>query len=69
MLKSQIKPGVQYAVREKRVRGEPFQRVRVTEHIRGSKWKAEWIEDYNAVAPALRAGDAKLGGIPRGTTI
>jgi hypothetical protein len=44
MLKQEIKPGVEYALREKRVPGEPLQRVRITEHIRGNKWKAEWVE-------------------------
>ncbi len=35
----------------------PLRHVRVTEHVRGNKWKAEWIEpkagltDYEVVAP------------------
>jgi hypothetical protein len=44
VLKSEIKPRTDYAFREKRVPGAPFQRVRVIEHIRGNKWKAEWID-------------------------
>lgn len=44
MEKSKIKAGTEYAVREKRVPGTTFQRVRIVEHIRGNKWKAEWIE-------------------------
>jgi hypothetical protein len=44
MLKSQIKIGNQYAMREKRSPGASLQRVRVLEHIRGSKWRVEWIE-------------------------
>lgn len=44
MLKSEIKPGVEYALREKRVPGSPFQRVRIIGHLRGNKWKAEWID-------------------------
>ncbi len=44
MLKSEIQPGKDYALREKRTPGTPFQRVRIIEHVRGTKWKAEWIE-------------------------
>ena len=44
MLKSEIKPRTEYAHREKRVPGAPFQRVRIIEHIRGNKRKAEWID-------------------------
>ena len=44
MLKSQIKTATEYAFREKRTPGTPFQRVRIIEHIRGNRWKAEWVE-------------------------
>ena len=44
MLKSEITRGTQYALREKRVAGVPLQRVRILEHVRGNKWKAEWVE-------------------------
>jgi len=44
VLKSEIKPSVEYAFREKRTPGAPVQRVRVIEHIRGNKWKVVWIE-------------------------
>lgn len=44
MTKSQIKPGIEYALREKRTAGSGVQRVRVISHVRGGKWKAEWIE-------------------------
>ena len=44
MLKSEIRAGIEYALREKRVPGTPFQRVRVIEHIRGNKWRVEWID-------------------------
>jgi hypothetical protein len=43
MWKSGIKVGAEYAMREKRGRGVPLQRVRILEHARGNKWKAEWI--------------------------
>ena len=44
MLKSEIRPGAHYAFREKRKPGVPFQRLKILEHTRGNKWKAEWIE-------------------------
>ncbi len=42
MRKSDIKVGTQYALRERT--GAPLQKVKVLEHVRGTKWKAEWIE-------------------------
>ncbi len=42
MWRAHIKPGKQYALREKR--GAVFQRVRILEHVRRNKWKAEWID-------------------------
>ncbi|MEO8682045.1 MAG: hypothetical protein ABI665_23565 [Vicinamibacterales bacterium] len=42
MHKADIKVGTAYALRERR--GEPFQRVKILEHVRGGKWKAEWVE-------------------------
>ena len=44
MLKAEIKPGEEYAVRENRTSTTPFQHVRILQHVRGTKWKAEWIE-------------------------
>lgn len=44
MTKSEIKPGEEYAFREKRQASLPFQRVKVLEHIRGNKWKAQWVD-------------------------
>src|SRR5882762_4200843 len=44
VLKADITPGLEYAFREKRATGVPFQRVRILEHIRGNKWRAEWID-------------------------
>ncbi len=44
MWKVEIKPGAEYALRERRIRGTPFQRVRIIEHIRGNNWKAEWVD-------------------------
>lgn len=43
MLKFQINAGADNAIREKRVPGTPLQRVRILEHIRGTKWRAKWI--------------------------
>jgi hypothetical protein len=56
MLKAEIKPGLQYAVREKREPGTPFQRVRILEHIRGNKWKAEWIEPNPGLIDYVESG-------------
>ncbi len=42
MLKAHIKPGAEYALREKK--SDPLQRVKIIVHIRGTKWRAEWIE-------------------------
>lgn len=44
MLKSEIQVGVEYAMREKRTPDAPLQRIRILQHIRGSKWKVEWVE-------------------------
>jgi len=44
MEKSKIKIGRHYAFREKRQPGVPFQQIRILEHTRGKKWKAEWID-------------------------
>jgi hypothetical protein len=41
---SEIKPAAEYAFREKRQSRLPFQRLKVLEHIRGNKWKAEWVD-------------------------
>jgi hypothetical protein len=41
MLKSEINPRTDYALREKRAPNAPLQRVRIVEHIRGNKWRAE----------------------------
>ncbi len=44
MQKSEIKVGEEYALREPRNPNEPLQRVKILQHVRGNKWKAEWIE-------------------------
>ncbi len=44
MLKSDITPRTDYGFREKRVSGAPLEHVRVVQHIRGNKWKTEWID-------------------------
>lgn len=56
MQKSEIKPKVEYAFREKRVPGIAFQRVRIIEHIRGNKWKAEWIEPNPGLVHYVESG-------------
>lgn len=56
MLKGQIKPGTEYALREKRLLGAPLQRVRILEHVRGTKWKAEWIEPNPGLTDYVESG-------------
>jgi hypothetical protein len=56
MLKSWIKPGVEYALREKRAPRDYLQRVRIIEHLRGNKWKAEWIEPNPGLVHYVESG-------------
>ncbi len=56
MLKSEIKPRTEYALREKRLPGVPFQRIRIIEHIRGNKWKAEWIDPNPGLVHYVESG-------------
>jgi hypothetical protein len=44
MQKSEIKAGKEYVLREKRGPDAPLQRIKILEHVRGKKWKAEWID-------------------------
>lgn len=44
MQKSEIRPGEEYLLRESRRPDVEVHRVRILEHVRGNKWKAEWIE-------------------------
>jgi len=44
MQKSEITPGQEYALREVPRSDTPFHHVRILQHVRASKWKAEWIE-------------------------
>jgi len=44
MEKAKITPGNEYGYREKRAAGSPLQHIRVLQHIRHNKWKAEWVE-------------------------
>lgn len=56
MWKAEIKPNTEYALREKRVVGAPFQRVRVIQHIRRNKWKAEWIDPNPGLVDYVKSG-------------
>jgi hypothetical protein len=56
MLKSSIKPGIEYALREKRAPRGELQRVRIIEHTRGNKWKAEWIEPNPGLVHYVESG-------------
>lgn len=54
MLRSQIKSGVQYALRERGT--QELQRVKILTHIRGNKWKAEWIEPNPGLVHFVESG-------------
>lgn len=56
MQKAEIKPRTEYAFREKRVAGGPIERVRVLEHIRGNKWKTEWLEPNPGLVHYVESG-------------
>ncbi len=56
MLKCEIKLGTEYALREKRTLGTPFQRVRIIEHVRGNKWKAKWIDPNSGLVDYVESG-------------
>jgi len=53
---SEIKPGSEYAVREKRTQGTPLHRVRIIEHIRSNKWKAKWIAPNPGLIDYIESG-------------
>jgi hypothetical protein len=44
MQKSEIQVGQEYALREERNPQAPLQRVKIIQHMRGKKWKVEWID-------------------------
>lgn len=44
MQKTDIEVGKEYALREPRGPNRDLQRVKVIENVRGSKWRAEWVE-------------------------
>jgi hypothetical protein len=56
MLKSQIKPGTEYAFREHRNEQAPFHRIRILQHTRGTKWRAEWIEPSPGLVDYVESG-------------
>jgi hypothetical protein len=57
VLKSQIKPKTEYALREKRTPGTPLQRVRVIEHVRRNKWRVEWIDPNPGLVDYVESAD------------
>jgi hypothetical protein len=56
MLKSEIQPGTDYALRETREIGARFQRVRIIDHIRKNKWKAKWVEPNPGLIDYVESG-------------
>lgn len=50
MWRAEIKVGIEYAFREPPKPGVPLQRVRVLQHVRGNKWKAEWVDPNPGLA-------------------
>jgi hypothetical protein len=54
MWKAPIKPGNEYAMREKR--NAPVQHVRILEHVRGNRWKAEWIDPNPGLVHYVESG-------------
>ena len=53
---SQIKPGTEYAFREQRAPGTSFQRVRIIQHVRGTKWGAQWIDPSPGLVDYVDSG-------------
>jgi hypothetical protein len=56
MLKSEINPRTDYALREKSTPDAPPQRIRIIEHIRGNKWKAEWLDPNPGLIDYVESG-------------
>ncbi len=44
MQRADIIVGEEYGLRENRQLDAPLQRVRIVQHVRGQKWRAEWVE-------------------------
>jgi hypothetical protein len=44
MLRSEIQVGQEYVLREGKSPDAPLQRIKIIQHVRGKKWKAEWID-------------------------
>jgi len=56
MIKAEIIPRTDYALREKSAPDAPLQRVRIIEHIRGNKWKAEWVDPNPGLIDYVESG-------------
>ncbi len=54
MHKPDIAPDGQYALREKR--SAPIQQVRIIEHVRGNRWRAEWIDPNPGLVHYVESG-------------
>jgi hypothetical protein len=52
--KSTIVRDAEYALREKRE--APIERVRILEHVRGNRWKAQWIDPNSGLVHYVESG-------------
>lgn len=56
MLKEELRPRGEYGFRDKRAHGSHLERVRVLAHIRGNKWKVEWIDPNHGLVHDAESG-------------
>jgi hypothetical protein len=57
MQKAHITEGNEYALRERKSTTGEVQRIRVLEHIRGNRWKAEWIYPNPGLVHYVESGN------------
>ncbi len=59
-MKSEIQPGADYALRERREIGATFERLRMIEHIRKNKWKAKRMDPNPGMIDYLESGQLRV---------
>ena len=57
MQKSEIRAGQEYTLREARSHDAPLRRVRILQHVRGKKWKAQWIDPNPGLVEYVESQD------------